>query len=845
MLINDASITGSLIVNASSSFQNIAVSGNILPGTNNVYNLGSIDKYFKEIFVSTGSIKFVDNTGVKTTITSVAGGGIQIGSVQITTSSIAFVDSTGSVTQTIAQSSSLGSTSNFTTTASFNSYTSSNDTTNTTQTGRLSNLETKSASVDIHISATNTFTSSTTTRLTNIETKSASVDISITNINTFTSSNANTSLNSYTASNDTKWTTLTNVTSSLIALTGSLATTGSNTFRGTTIISGSTYVTGDLVVFGSSSIQYISASSVSIGTNIVNLNTANPVVRYGGLSVIDSGSATGKSGSFLFDSRDNEWIFVHQGGVAVTSSTMITGPETYNALGEETHLTDNIIPKSLNGFHIVDSCLFDNGTTTCFYNSTTINSSGVLTSTNLVGTICARNGVISGSAQVDGTAITNKSITIAGTSTALGGTITLATMTGGSAIHSGSYLATATTANLSENTNLYYTDARVKTKLSAETVISGSGQVAIASTSGFGTYINQALLTTSSPTFAGLTINTGGTGTWGPVVIQSTSCWGDGATQYATIGAGAAGIMIYNPHIVWNGGNTAAAFRMGRSGGISSGAYYEVGVGASDNFFIAKNALATGTQLNINSSGNATFSGTLSASNLSGTNTGDQTNISGNAATVTNGVYTNASNTLTNNLNITGGQGAGNTAAYSSAKRLIFDNDYTTTAKGPNKITLYDAGFLAGFGIHNSTVSYYSGDTHKWYKATTSADASIMMQLDGSGNFNATGDITAYSDVRVKENILNILDPLNKVLKLRGVSYNRIDTDDKTTKIGFIAQEIQKIIPEVVSYDESEDRYSVSYGNMTALLVEAIKEQQIKIDNLTLEIENLKKPKGL
>ena len=61
MLINDASITGSLIVNASASFQNINVEGNIIPDTTNIHNLGSTEKYFKEIYVSTGSINFVDN----------------------------------------------------------------------------------------------------------------------------------------------------------------------------------------------------------------------------------------------------------------------------------------------------------------------------------------------------------------------------------------------------------------------------------------------------------------------------------------------------------------------------------------------------------------------------------------------------------------------------------------------------------------------------------------------------------------------------------------------------------------------------------------------------------------
>ena len=84
--------------------------------------------------------------------------------------------------------------------------------------------------------------------------------------------------------------------------TGSFATTGSNTFVGTQIISGSTYVQGDLVVLGSSSIQYISASSVSIGTNVVQLNVATPGVRYAGISVQDSGSSAGVTGSILWDS---------------------------------------------------------------------------------------------------------------------------------------------------------------------------------------------------------------------------------------------------------------------------------------------------------------------------------------------------------------------------------------------------------------------------------------------------------------------------------------------------------------------------------------------------------------
>ena len=222
--------------------------------------------------------------------------------------------------------------------------------------GRLNNLESKSSSVDISISNINSVTASNLARLSNLESKSASVDISESNINSFTASNGNTSLNTFSASNG---------NTSLNSLTGSYATTGSNTFFGTQTFSGSVYIANDLIVQGSSSIQYISASSVSIGTNIVQLNTANPSIRFAGLTMIDSGSIGG-SGSFLYDSLQDEFVFVHRGnGSNVTSSHFVLGPETYDSLGNETYLTCNVITKGTGKEHLVDSCIFDNGTTVC------------------------------------------------------------------------------------------------------------------------------------------------------------------------------------------------------------------------------------------------------------------------------------------------------------------------------------------------------------------------------------------------------------------------------------------------------------------------------------------------
>ena len=113
-------------------------------------------------------------------------------------------------------------------------------------------------------------------------------------------------------------------------------------------------------------------------------------------------------------------------------------------------------------------------------------------------------------------------------------------------------------------------------------------------------------------------------------------------------------------------------------------------------------------------------------------------------------------------------------------------------------------------------------------------------KLDVTGTIRATSDVIAFSDKRVKENIITIDNALNKVTKLRGVTYTRNDIDDKTTKIGVIAQEVLKVLPEVVKKDDV-GMYSVAYGNMAGVFIEAIKELKAEVDSLKQEIKKLKK----
>lgn len=156
----------------------------------------------------------------------------------------------------------------------------------------------------------------------------------------------------------------------------SFAITGSNIFKASQVISGSVTITNDLVVLGSSSIQYITSSQLDIADNIISVNAFNPTIRFGGLSVIDSGSSPRVSGSILFDSTNNNWVTVHQ-GTNTTSSIVITGPETYNDLGNETRLTQYRLTKATatSGDHIGDSNISDNGSVVSINSITEITGS--------------------------------------------------------------------------------------------------------------------------------------------------------------------------------------------------------------------------------------------------------------------------------------------------------------------------------------------------------------------------------------------------------------------------------------------------------------------------------------
>jgi hypothetical protein len=144
-------------------------------------------------------------------------------------------------------------------------------------------------------------------------------------------------------------------------------------------ITGSLIIRDNLTVLGTASIQNVTSSQLNISTNLITVNTYAPIVRFGGLAVIDSGSSPQTSGSILFDSQNNQWIFVHSNTSGqVTSSVFIQGPQTFNNVGNETTLTTNRLTKATGGDlgeHIGNSNITDDGTTITMSGSVAITGS--------------------------------------------------------------------------------------------------------------------------------------------------------------------------------------------------------------------------------------------------------------------------------------------------------------------------------------------------------------------------------------------------------------------------------------------------------------------------------------
>ena len=117
------------------------------------------------------------------------------------------------------------------------------------------------------------------------------------------------------------------------------------------------------------------------------------------------------------------------------------------------------------------------------------------------------------------------------------------------------------------------------------------------------------------------------------------------------------------------------------------------------------------------------------------------------------------------------------------------------------------------------------------------------MNVSFYSSIYATDDIQAFSDRRVKGDIQVVGNALDKIKQIDGVTYIRLDAkeDNSHRHAGVIAQQVEAVFPEVVHTDSQTGMKSVAYGNMNALLIEAIKELTNKVEDLQNQLNQLKK----
>jgi hypothetical protein len=261
------------------------------------------------------------------------------------------------------------------------------------------------------------------------------------------------------------------------------------------VVSGSSQLTGSLVdlistqtisgtktfnninVNGTASFAFIQSttgSSTSIGESFIILNESTPSSNFAGIKVVDSGS-TFTTASFLYDGLNNNWVFEKAGGDVSGSSLTIFGPVSNNGLGTEVGLTENRIPKSVtnHGHHIGDSNITDTGTLITLGSNSVVNGTFYATGTTLVSSSAQVIEILSSLNTYTGSNDT--------TNTTQNSRLDQLSTASGSAI---SRLTTleVETANLESFTSSINTT--IKTRLNAETVVSGSSQINVSSTTG-------------------------------------------------------------------------------------------------------------------------------------------------------------------------------------------------------------------------------------------------------------------------------------------------------------------------------------------------------------------------
>jgi len=306
-------------------------------------------------------------------------------------------------------------------------------------------------------------------------------------------------------------------------------------------------------------------------------------------------------------------------------------------------------------------------------------------------------------------------------------------------------------------------------------------------------------------------------------------------------------------------------------------AFYMTGSNVGQNVFLGHNA---GSYLN-NGIYNTAIGGNALLGSLNGSNTPTKSTALGYGA----GTYLVGNSTNNLLLGANAGPSSDTTESY---KLYVSNGDYqsqpfmngnmandsrtlsinaATTISGSVTGTSFNGTINANNGVLSGSLQaqlpagVVSGSSQVTLSSTTGGGTSdnvrfgslgIGMAASGTaGRIDASGDVVAFStsDKNFKENITPIENAIEKIRMISGNTYDwKSDMKEfhgfEGNDVGVIAQEIEAVLPQLVTTRETGYK-AVKYDKLVALLIEGIKEQQQNIDNLTIQVEELKKAKGL
>jgi hypothetical protein len=362
----------------------------------------------------------------------------------------------------------------------------------------------------------------------------------------------------------------------------------------------------------------------------------------------------------------------------------------------------------------------------------------------------------------------------------------------------------------------------------------------------------------TATTFSGnlqntLTLNTSGTGLSGSATFNNSSSSTFTVTSNATSNNTGGTIVARNANGGFSAGIVTATFVGNVTGNLNSSGVNTAATLSGTTLTYTTGSITNVSGTNLNYTGISTITNVRSTT-INNTGVGTITTLNSTTGTITNLSGTNVSYS---GIGTVGSLNIGSTQVISSARQLqnIASLDATTTAtietaiaNAPNTFTdlqvtglstftngpvLIGSGTSTGVSEQRLQVTggaYISDNTGI---GTTNPTSKLTVQGDVlvSGVITST-DYNCSSDINLKENIQPIENPIDKVLNITGVSFDW--KEDGRSSMGVIAQEVERVLPELVSGSDSK---TVNYNGLIGLLIEVVKEQQREINTLKEKIK--------